>query len=145
MQDSSFDRRRFNELTAAALGGLVAGATIGCGNAQVAKNESKANTTAAEKHLCRGLNGCKGEGKSGKNECRGQGDCATLAPHDCGGHNDCKGQGGCGESVGLNDCKTKGGCAVPLMDGAWKTVRERLEKKWKEGNQEFKAAPAKAV
>jgi hypothetical protein len=98
---------------------------------------------AAEKHLCRGLNECKGHSKSGKNECRGQGDCATLASHECGGQNECKGQGGCGETVGLNECKGKGGCSVPLMDSAWKTVRQRMEAKWSAANQKFAAAPEK--
>ena len=144
MSDSSFDRRRFHELSAAALGGLVLGTSAGCGGS-AAKPEPKktGGETAAvsEKHLCRGLNECKGQSATGKNDCRGQGDCATLAAHECGGHNACKSQGGCGETVGLNDCKGKGGCSIPLMESAWNTVRKRMEEKWDKASSKFSPAP----
>jgi hypothetical protein len=140
-----FDRRGFNKLTAAALGGLASGATIGCGagnRGTVAQSDKAA--ASAEVHLCRGLNECKGQGKDGKNECRGQGSCATAKEHSCGGENECKGLGGCGESVGKNDCKGKGGCHVPLMDSAWDTLRKRKEGEWAEKKLEVGVAPAKA-
>jgi len=98
----------------------------------------------AEVHLCRGLNDCKGQGNSGQNECRGQGTCATAKEHSCGGQNDCKGLGGCGETVGKNDCKGQGGCHVPLMEGAWKTLRERKAAEWKEKNLPVGPAPEPA-
>ncbi len=82
-------------------------------------------------HLCHGLNDCKNQGASKKNDCAGKGDCATAKHHDCGAQNECKGLGGCGENPAANDCKEKGGCRVPLMDDAWKTVRARLEAKAK--------------
>ena len=43
----------------------------------------------------------------------------------------------------MNECKEKGGCAVPLMDDAWKQVRENLEKKMKGANRPIGDAPAK--
>ncbi len=48
-----------------------------------------------EPHVCRGLNTCKGKAQSGKNDCAGQGDCATAKAHTCAGDNDCAGLGGC--------------------------------------------------
>jgi hypothetical protein len=143
---SPLDRRRFHELSAAALGGLVAGTLAGCGS-NGGNQKPVANKAAAaadtEKHLCRGLNECKGQGASGKNDCRGQGDCATIPAHECGGRNDCKGQGGCGPDVALNECKGKGGCHVPLMESAWETVRKRTEAAWTETKQLFGQAPEK--
>lgn len=97
-----------------------------------------------EKHLCRGLNDCKGLGKSGKNECRGQGDCATIEQQ-CGGSNACKGLGGCGETAGENACKGQGGCHTPLMDGAWKKVRKLKTDAWEKASEKFGEAPAKST
>jgi hypothetical protein len=138
MEERMFDRRKFNELTAAALGGMIAGATIGCGGKPGAPAKV---AEAGDKHTCRGLNDCKGQGFGGKNDCRGQGECATVAHHGCGGDNTCKGLGGCGENAGANDCAGKGGCHVPLMDSAWETVRKRLEGKWTAAKQDFGKAP----
>jgi hypothetical protein len=147
------DRRDFHRLTAAALSGLAAGGLIGCNKAPQESNATAEGGSAAtgdaqlvkaDVHLCRGLNDCKGLGKGEKNECRGQGTCATAKEHSCGGQNDCKGLGGCGETVGKNDCKGQGGCHVPLMEGAWKTLRERKESEWKEKNLPVGAAPEPA-
>jgi hypothetical protein len=134
-----FDRRRFHELSAAAVSGLYAGGMLGCNSDTPTASTQPTNSAnaAAEKHLCRGLNDCKAQGKSGKNDCRGLGDCATFAAHECGGHNACKGQGGCGEKPGLNECRGQGACAVPLMNSAWSKVRERMEEKWKKANATF--------
>jgi hypothetical protein len=137
MPDKFFDRRDFNHLTAAALGGLAAGSLLGCSG----PGSGGSSAAASDKHLCRGLNDCKGQGKGGDNECRGQGECATVAEHACGGNNDCKGLGGCGDNVGANDCKGKGGCHVPLMEGAWETLRQRKEGEWKAAKQEFGKEP----
>jgi hypothetical protein len=157
MSQDELNRRNFNRLTAAALGGMVAGASWGCGsksdpNAGVAPPSGPGAPTggdaveggsvaAGEKHVCRGLNDCKGQGAGGENACRGQGQCATYERHDCAGENACKGQGGCGETVGLNDCKGQGGCALPLMEEAWKAVRARKEGAWNAANQQFAEAP----
>jgi len=80
---------------AAAMGGVIAGAT-GCGGSGAAPpndpsssagtsmpSTSGAPATDAAKHACKGQNGCKGQGgcKTDKNACKGQ--------------NTCKGQGGC--------------------------------------------------
>lgn len=138
MSQHELDRRQFHQLTAAALGGLVAGATLGCGNSQPVASAPAGGT---DKHLCRGLNECKGQGAGGKNDCRGQGECATVEHHSCGGDNTCKGLGGCGPSVGANDCAGKGGCKVPLMESAWDTMRKRLEDKWTGAAQKFAPAP----
>ena len=130
MASSEIDRRTFNQLTAAALGGIAAGSLAGCGGTKPAVGP--ATTAAADAHLCRGLNDCKGKGKGGDNACRGQGGCATAKEHACGGKNECKGLGGCGGSEGANDCKGKGGCHVPLMPNAWKKLHDKLETQWKE-------------
>lgn len=153
MNQSRFDRRDFHRLTAAALGGLAAGQALGCRRqaagpgaspeAQGPGEQAAGKTMAAELHLCRGLNDCKGLGADKQNDCRGLGTCATVRHHTCGGQNDCKGLGGCGETVGANACKGQGGCAVPLMDSAWETLRRRLEAQWKEKNLPFHPAPAK--
>ncbi|MCC9606869.1 hypothetical protein LOC68_15705 [Blastopirellula sp. JC732] len=140
----NLDRRDFNRLSAAALGGMIGGVSLGCGESgkpDVADTGS-GGAAAAEFHLCRGLNECKGKGKGGDNDCAGAGACSSLAAHACGGHNECKGQGGCGKEVGLNECKGKGGCAIPLMEGAWDEAREKFEAKMKEAGKEAKPAPA---
>jgi hypothetical protein len=144
------DRRDFHKLTTAALGGLAAGSVLGCGKKDTAGPAAPAGggevtLAKADVHLCRGLNDCKGLGKDGKNDCRGQGICATAREHTCGGQNDCKGLGGCGDDVGANDCKGKGGCHVPLMDDAWATLRKKKELEWGEKKLEVGAAPAKAT
>jgi len=163
MTERPFDRRDFNKLTAAALGGLAAGTVLGCGgtNPPAPAPSTAPGTSAApsagtdpgpgtvavaavEKHLCRGLNECKSKGKDGKNSCRGQGACFTVAKSSCAGQNECKGLGGCGGTEGANECKGKGGCHIPLMEDAWKKVRERKEAEWKEKKLEAGAAPAKA-
>ena len=154
MAERPFDRRDFHKLTSAAIGGLAAGAILGCsggggggpkdGAGPAPSTGGGAGTlAAAELHLCRGLNECKGQGKDKQNSCRGQGVCATAKEHSCGGQNDCKGLGGCGNDVGANECKGKGGCHVPLMEDAWKTLREKKETEWKEKKLEAGAAPAK--
>lgn len=102
------------------LGGVIAGLSAGTNlradqarsntlsfNAQAVK---MATATAPDKHACKGLNDCKGLGVGGKNECKGQGSCASKEyKHDCAGKNACKGQG----QGGKNECKGKGSCAVP--------------------------------
>lgn len=154
------NRRDFQRLALAAWGGSVLGTLAGCGERLPSKiggppatPASGINVAAAgegsknlvvEMHLCRGLNACKGQGASGKNECAGRGTCSSLKHHDCGGQNECKGQGGCGEDPGLNACKTKGGCAVPLMDDAWTKVRKRFEESMTKAAKPFGTAPAKA-
>ena len=138
MHEKPIDRRDFHHLTAAALGGLAAGTLLGC------SGPGGGGATASDKHLCRGLNDCKGQGKGGDNACRGQGACATAKEATCGGNNECKGLGGCGETVGANDCKGKGACHIPLMDSAWDKLRKKREAEWTEKMAEFGAAPAKA-
>jgi hypothetical protein len=145
MNDGAIDRRDFHKLTTAALGGIAAGAVLGCqkGGEPVMMRPPENAAAAAELHLCRGLNECKGQGKSKENDCRGQGTCATAKEHACGGENECKGLGGCGETVGANECKTKGGCHVPLMESAWQTLRKKKEAEWAEKGLEKGEAPAK--
>lgn len=136
MQPGRLERRDFHKLTLAAFGGVLAGTLPGCdsGNAPKTgstppKSTGDGKTVAAapqDKHLCHGLNSCKDKGASGKNDCAGQGTCATIT-HACAQANECKGQGGCGNDPGENTCKGQGSCTVPLMDDAWKKVRGRLE------------------
>lgn len=169
MTPSGLDRREFHQLTLAALGGVIAGSAIGCGetkpqNAQgvqpapasppttsgspASKKEVSLTAEAEaiimdEPHTCRGLNSCEGKGRSKDNACAGQGTCASIADSMCGGHNDCKGQGGCGTSPGMNDCKGKGGCHIPLMDSAWTTARAAFETAMAKNDKKFGPAPAK--
>jgi hypothetical protein len=101
------------------LGGVVAGLSAGTSlRADQAKTAAGLNQAvqmadtakAADKHACKGLNGCKGQGADGKNACKGKGNCASKEyKHNCSGQNACKGQG----AGGKNDCKGKGSCAVP--------------------------------
>jgi hypothetical protein len=153
MGQRHLDRRDFHKLTTAALGGLAAGTILGCSNKgapdkMAPPGVGDAVLAKAEVHLCRGLNECKGQGKDGKNTCRGQGTCATAKEHTCGGQNECKGLGGCGGTEGANDCKGKGGCRVPLMadppgESAWDKLRKKKEAEWTEKKLEVGAAPAK--
>ena len=82
---------------------------------------------ASDKHVCKGMNSCKGKGGcksgdggcAGKNSCKGKGGCSSAdAKHNCKGMNSCKGEGGCksgdGGCAGKNSCKGKGGCEVPV-------------------------------
>jgi hypothetical protein len=105
------------------LGGVIAGLSAGT---SLRADQTKSNTLSfnqssqavkmadtaktADKHACKGLNGCKGMGADGKNACKGQGSCASKEyKHSCAGLNACKGQG----AGGKNECKGKGSCAVP--------------------------------
>lgn len=142
MDESRLHRRQFNKLTAAALGGMMSGALAGCNFSSEPADDAAAESSGP-KHLCRGLNDCKGQGADGKNDCRGMGTCATYAHHACGGQNACKNQGGCGDEVGSNECKGDGGCEIPLMESAWEEMRTRLEADWKEAGKEFQDSPAK--
>lgn len=144
MTERKLDRREFEKLTAAALGGLAAGSLLGCSPQANPPAQPAASDVSGDKHLCRGLNECKGQGQGGKNECRGQGACATVVSHACGGQNTCKGLGGCGDTAGANACKGQGGCHVPLMDSAWDKLRKKKETEWGAKKQDFSAAPAKS-
>lgn len=140
MSDSELNRRDFQRLTAAAFGGILAGATSGY--AAEDKDEEKKNPLLVEPHVCRGLNTCKEKGAGKKNACAGQGTCATAKAHDCKGQNACKGQGGCGEHPGENQCKGMGGCEVPLKDDkVWKKTRKRFEELMKKEGKKFGPAP----
>lgn len=160
MHDQELNRRNFNRLTMAAFGGVVAGTVVGCGGDEKpaapatppARNATadtadkpKGDEVASvkgEPHACRGLNSCKDQGSSGKNDCAGQGECATKSwEHSCSGSNDCKGQGGCGDNAIQNECKGKGGCHVPLMSSVWDKARKHFEETMKEGGKEVGDAP----
>ena len=76
------NRRDFSKMVLVAVGGIVAGGALaGC------SGDGDKNETASDKHVCKGMNACKGKGG-----------CKT-------------GDAGCG---GKNSCKGKGGCAVPV-------------------------------
>jgi hypothetical protein len=136
MKTDDVSRRDFGKLTLAALGGAVAGSLL-AGKTLWADKEA----AAGDKHLCCGLNGCKSQGAGGKNECAGQGSCATVQAHGCSGMNDCKGLGG-GDKPGTNDCKGKGGCNVPLAGDGWKKGRANFEAAMTKAGKKFGAAPA---
>ncbi|HET6423366.1 MAG TPA: hypothetical protein VFG20_06765 [Planctomycetaceae bacterium] len=161
MDRNQLDRREFQQWTLAALAGLTAGGTLGCGgragNAPAPTATAPASTPTAtvaltpqeellvdDLHVCRGLNTCKGRGRSKDNACAGQGTCASVADHACGGAHECKGQAGCGELPGQNACKTEGGCHVPLMDEVWDKARTAFETAMKKQGKTVGTAPAKA-
>jgi hypothetical protein len=117
-------RRAVTSLVAAAVAGLCSGASTRVQGAQSSPEAPK-----VPKHVCKGLNECKGQGACkhgcsghgchGKNDCRGQGGCAAeAAQHKCAGKNSCKAIGGCASGdkgcAGKNTCKGRGGCEVPL-------------------------------
>ncbi len=120
-------RRDFALAVSTAFSGMLAAHAAAQGTAgdKKAKDSCEGENVSA-KHVCKGMNECKGQGGcqtadhdcAGKNECKGKGGCATVAHHDCAGKNECKGQGGCKtanhDCAGKNECKGKGGCAVPL-------------------------------
>ncbi len=124
MEDSrmSMKRRNFNKLLLGAVTGILVGAQTRSIYAAEAADEG------GDKHACKGMNDCKGQGGcesgdngcAGKNSCKGHGGCATSAKHGCKGQNDCKGQGGCksGDNgcAGKNSCKGQGGCEVPVPE-----------------------------
>jgi len=117
-------RRKFGRRLSAAVAGISAAAAV----------TSVMAADKPSKHVCKGLNECKGQGGgakgvAGKNSCKGHGECATVAKHDCKGMNDCKSQGGCSSGdnscAGKNSCKAKGGCQVPLKAKKTHNLRER--------------------
>src|SRR3954470_11695259 len=115
MKSSDLSRRDFSKLTAAALGGVLAGSL-----ALTASAADEESPLLKEPHVCCGLNTCKGKNGGKDNDCAGTRHCATAKKHSCHGENDCKGQGGCGEHPGENTCKGKGTCSVPLSADASK-------------------------
>ncbi len=147
-QDSHLTRRDFGMLTAAAIGGVLAGCEQKNGNGRDAdqtprdRHSGSVGDTAdvslllEDPNVCCGLNICKGHGK-GEHECAGLSTCATANEQTCGGDNNCKGQGGCGQTAGRNSCKGKGRCAVPLNARTWKKVRAAFETAYeqKHGNK----------
>ena len=152
MSQKDYTRRDFHKLSAAALSGIMAAGTIGCGSQPDAKTGDAGaapaegeDTSTVAKHACRGLNECKGQGAKGTNECAGAGTCATVEHHVCGGHNECKGQGGCGQTPGANECAGKGGCHVPMSGGMWKKARDLFEERMKEKGVEVNPAPEAAA
>jgi hypothetical protein len=111
-------------LLGAAVAGLLAGS-----RSSAQDEGASPSATPAPRHVCQGLNACKGQGFckhgcsghgcAGQNDCRGKGGCATpTAQHACAGKNGCKAMGGCATGnkgcAGKNTCKGKGGCEVPL-------------------------------
>jgi len=127
----------------AAFGGVLLGTTL-AGRAAESDEKHDPDLLLQEKHVCRGLNTCKGKAKGEANSCAGMGTCATAEAHSCKGENACKGQGGCGGYPGQNSCKGQGGCEVPLKDKAWKAARKAFEKEMKKAGKTFGDAPKKA-
>ena len=116
-------RREFSGVLGAAVAGILAGPKWAVSEA------SPQPSTPPARHVCKGLNSCKGQGVckhgcsghgcKGHNDCKGKGGCAAqAAQHACAGKNHCKGIGGCASGdngcAGKNSCKGRGGCEVPL-------------------------------
>jgi len=118
------DRRDFTRAMGAVVAGMAAGTRV-----FAEEKKAPAAAEATDKHICKGMNDCKGKGGcasdaakhacKGKNECKGMGGCKAGAAG-CAGKNDCKGKGGCavpvnkahmsGDKAGKHACKGKGGC-----------------------------------
>ena len=147
MDSQDLNRRTFGKLAAAALGGLVAGASLGlAADAAPHKKNPDKPLMAQEPHICRGLNTCKNHGHSKENACAGAGDCASAKAHTCAGDNDCAGLGGCNAKVdapGENKCKGMGGCNVPIKNSkTWAKARENFEADMKKaGHDKVHDAP----
>ncbi len=78
---------RTSILLTAAVTGILAGLVAGCNDDRSSGSSPSTGASApADKHDCKTLNACKG-----------QGNCKTEA-HACKGQNACKGQGGCKSS-----------------------------------------------
>ncbi len=77
----SMKRRDFNKLLLGAVTGLFVGVQAHSVYAAEAADEG------GDKHACKGMN-----------ECKGQGGC-TSGDNGCWGKNSCKGLGGCGTSA----------------------------------------------
>jgi hypothetical protein len=146
MKNSELNRRDFQRLTAAAVGGLLAGAGV-TDSALAAdlpsKKDKDKNPMLGEPHVCRGINMCKSLGAGKQNDCAGQGTCATAKAHGCHADNECRGQGGCGAKPGENSCKAKGECGVPMSSGTWKKARARFEELMKAEGKKVGPAPPK--
>jgi len=139
MSESNVSRRQFNQLAAAAFGGLMVGTAVV--HAEDKEDKKEESLLLKEPHTCRGLNTCKEKDATKKNSCAGMGVCATAKAHDCKTLNECKGQGGCGAKPGENTCKEMGECAVPLKEKAWKTARKNFEAAMKKAGKKFGEAP----
>jgi hypothetical protein len=106
-----FSMSRTNKIvavTAAAMGGLLAGSTA------LATNQSSSALSIGASSKVTNVAGVKAVQLD---------DAATQpAKNDCKGMNDCKGKGGCKSSdngcKGLNSCKGKGGCGSAAMKDA---------------------------
>ncbi len=146
MEKPAMNRRDFQRLTAAAVGGLLAGAGhVARAADEVPKKDKNKNPMLGEPHVCRGINMCKNLGASKDNACAGQGTCATAKAHGCHGDNECRGQGGCGANPGENNCKGMGECGVPMQGKTWTKARARFEELMaKEGKKVGPAPPKKA-
>ncbi len=129
-------KKSTSSILAAAVSGLLIGASSGCTSESSTENAAPSTpaanpgdstpAVAADLHACKGYNKCQGKGgcKTADNECKGQnacegkGGCATVEHHACAGKNKCAGQGGCGSGdqscKAKNTCEGKGGCAVPI-------------------------------
>jgi hypothetical protein len=146
MQGTDPNRREFSKWAAAAVGGLLAGLSVSrAADKAPAKKDPDKPLLLQEPHVCRGLSTCKGKSAGAKNDCAGQGDCATAKAHTCAGDNDCAGLGGCNSKVntpGENKCKGMGGCAVPIKDAKiWAKARANFEAAMKKAGKTFGDAP----
>jgi hypothetical protein len=145
MPSPDLSRRDFTKWAAAAMGGLLAGASAGRAADEEPKHKDpKKPLLLQEPHICRGLNPtCKGEVKGKKNDCAGMSHGPTVKEHVCKEHNECAGEGGCGEHPGENKCKGMGECAVPLKDKAWAKARKNFEAAMEKAGKKFGDAPKK--
>ena|ERR1700753_2745105 len=138
MSEKNLNRRDFGKLTAAALGGAIAGAMLGERALHAAPAAATTAPAAAKDyHICCGLNACKGQGKGASNSCAGMGSCATVEAHGCAGENACANLGQSGD----NACKGKGTCAVPVTGAAWTKARSNWEAAMTKAGKKFGAAP----
>src|SRR5258708_34624964 len=89
--DTALSRRDFGKLTMAAFGGMVLGTAL-AGHAAEGDDKHDPSLLLGEKHVCRGLNTCKGKAKGGDNSLPGMGNRATRDAQSRKGENACTGQ-----------------------------------------------------
>lgn len=174
MTRSQISRRNFQQLTAAALGGLVAGAAVGCGGDPEPENKAippqdengapPQEGSDAREPQPQG-SGPRGQETSGSDSelsdeqlvmleephvCRGLNACEGKG---AGKENACAGQGTCATAIAhecdeLNECKGQGGCGNTAGRNACKGQGEcgvpLKEETWVKARQAYEQAMQKA-
>ena len=146
MDGSQMNRRDFQRLTAAALGGVIGGSMHApprrCGRRHGEVAAGRTPRLSRAEHL----QGEKRLRRDQRQERHVPAKAAAPRPRSttAKARIPAKGQGGCGEHPGENTCKAKGSCEVPLKDKAWDKARANFEAAMKKAGKKFGPAPKKS-